>query len=72
MGFQEFSPFVSSNIQSLRYDDQAQVLQVVFNNGAVYEYYDLPRHVAEAFEAAESKGRFFAASIKGHFRYSRV
>lgn len=72
MSFKEFAPFTSSNIQSARYDEEAQVLQVTFNNGGMYEYYGVPSRIAVEFEHAESKGVYLAASIKGHYRYSRA
>lgn len=72
MSFREFTAFTSSNIQTLRYDNETQVLQVVFKNGSIYEYYDVPARVVEDFERSETKGGFLAANIKGHYRYSRV
>lgn len=72
MTFRELPPFESSNIRSARYDEEGQVLEITFLNGGTYEYYDVPAHVAEAFERADSKGGFLAAQIKGHYRYSRV
>ena len=72
MAFRDFASFTSSNIQALRYDEETLILQVVFNNGGVYEYYGVPARVAEEFDRSESKGGFLAASVKGHYRYSRV
>ena len=72
MAFRDIQAFTSSNIQSARYDDEAQVLEITFLNGSVYEYYGVGERVAVGFEAAESKGGYLAASIKGHYRYSRV
>ncbi len=72
MSFRDFAPFTSSNIQSARYDEETQILQIVFKNGGVYDYYSVPVRTAEEFERSESKGGFLAASIKGHYRYSRV
>ncbi|ESX80681.1 MULTISPECIES: KTSC domain-containing protein [unclassified Mesorhizobium] len=72
MAFRDFAPFTSSSIQALRYDEGTQVLQVLFNNGGVYEYYGVPARMAEEFERSESKGVFLAANLKGHYRYSRV
>lgn len=72
MAWQDFPPFTSSNISSVRYDSEQSLLEVEFHNGGRYQYYDVPEQVAQAFEHAESKGVFLAQSIKGHYRYSRV
>lgn len=72
MAWEEFPPFTSSNIESMRYDGEQMVLEVVFHNGGTYQYYDVPAHVIDDFKAAESKGAFLARSVKGYYRYSKV
>ncbi|WP_204361113.1 KTSC domain-containing protein [Achromobacter insolitus] len=72
MAWRDFSPFTSSNVAAIRYDSEQSLLEVEFLNGGRYQYYDVPEHVAQALEQAESKGGFLAQSIKGYFRYSRV
>jgi hypothetical protein len=72
MSWHNFQSFDSSNIRSIRYDEASQTLEITFHNGGVYEYYDVPSHVASEFESAGSKGQFLASRIKGHFRYSKV
>lgn len=72
MAWQQFPAFESSNISSIRYDNDQAVLEVVFHNGGTYHYYDVPAHLIEDFQAAASKGAYLAANIKGHYRYSKV
>lgn len=72
MAWHEFLPFTSSNISAIRYDVEQSLLEVEFHNGGRYHYYDVPEHVSQAFEHAESKGVFLARNIKGHFRYGKV
>ena len=72
MDWQDFPPFTSSNIATIRSDDEQMVLEIVFNSGGTYQYFDVPSHVVDEFKAAESKGGFLAARIKGHYRYSKV
>lgn len=72
MAWHEFAPFTSSNIAAIRYEGDQLLLEVEFLNGGRYHYYEVPPQLAQAFEQAGSKGEFLAASIKGHFRYSRV
>lgn len=72
MAWRDFSAFSSSNIASIRYDDDQSLLEVSFHNGSSYHYYDVPASVADDFERAESKGSYLASAIKGHYRYSKV
>ena len=72
MAWRVFPPFASSNVESVKYEDEQSVLEVTFLNGSIYQYFDVPRHVADAFEHADSKGSFLASDIKGVYRYSRV
>lgn len=72
MAWKDFSPFTSSNIASIRYEDEQSLLEVTFLNGSTYQYFDVPTHVADDFDRAESKGSFLASTIKGHYRYSKV
>ncbi|WP_277983909.1 KTSC domain-containing protein [Sphingomonas faeni] len=67
-----FDAFESSNISSLGYDEESATLQVTFQNGTAYQYFDVPHHVWAAFKAAESKGVFLNTEIKGAYRYSRA
>lgn len=64
----------SSNIAAVRYDEDAQRLEVDFKNGgATYEYYKVPKDVAEGFETAESAGKYFHANIvKGGYGYKKL
>jgi hypothetical protein len=56
----------SSNINKIRYDDESSTMTVVFNSGAAYEYYDVPRQVASDFISwPGSKGQWFAEHIRG-------
>lgn len=72
MAWKDFSPFSSSNIAAVRYEEEQSILEVIFLNGGTYQYYDVPIHVAEDFERADSKGSFLASAVKGNYRYSKV
>ncbi|EMF7823953.1 TPA: KTSC domain-containing protein [Yersinia enterocolitica] len=65
-------PVSSSNIQSIGYDSSDQILEIEFNNGAVYQYFDVPEHVYTELISSPSVGGYLAKSIKGNFRFSRV
>jgi len=47
-------------------------LQVELLNGRIYEYYGVPRSVYSAFLSAPSKGKYFNAHVRGHYRYRRI
>lgn len=66
------TPVVSSNMAGYHYDAAAQVLTVKFANGNYYAYSGVPASVAEDFEAAESKGSFFARQIRNQFPATRL
>lgn len=72
MAWEEFPTFTSSNLAEIRYDGNQMMLEVVFQNGGTYHYYDVESHVIEEFKVADSKGIFLAERIKGHYRYSKA
>ena len=65
-------PVVSSNIVSAGYEPSSETLEIEFASGGVYQYYNVPPSIYEAFLAAPSKGRFLVSQIKDRFPYARV
>jgi hypothetical protein len=62
----------SSNIASIGHDTESETLEIEFNNGSIYQYFDVPEQVYDDMMMADSKGRFLHLNIKGNFRYSKV
>lgn len=62
----------SSNISSIGYDEDSSTLEVEFNNGTVYQYFDVPMHIYQGIMEAGSKGQYLAHHVKGYFRYVKV
>jgi hypothetical protein len=62
----------SSNIAAIGYDAASETLEVEFRSGGVYQYYNVPEPVYDAFRTASSAGQFLAYQIKDVFPYSRV
>ena len=62
----------STNLSRVRYDESSLTLEIEFQGGRVYQYFDLPKHIFEELLRADSKGKFFHEQIKGHYRYARV
>lgn len=65
-------PVVSSNLVSVGYDPQSMTLEIEFQGGAVYQYFDVPESVYNELLGAPSVGKFFAAQVKGVYRFARV
>lgn len=69
-------PCESSQIEGFGYDEASQTLAIRFlgkgvTPGSVYHYADVPLHVFTEMQAAESKGKFFGANIRGRFVYAK-
>jgi hypothetical protein len=47
----------SSNLRSVGYDAESQILEIEFKQGAVYQYYEVPPEVHASLMAARSIGR---------------
>lgn len=62
----------SSNIKSTEYDTQTKKLVVEFNNGAKYEYDEVPHQIYTKFRLAESQGKFFTTDIAKKYQYKKV
>jgi hypothetical protein len=65
-------PVTSSNVASIGYDEDSSTLEIEFNNGATYQYFDVPENVFAGLRDADSVGGYLAARIKGTYRYSKV
>jgi len=62
----------SSNLESVGYDEENEILEVEFKSGAVYRYYDVPPEVYEELMTADSHGSYFYWNIRDVFRYRRI
>jgi len=68
----DWIPVVSSNLARIRYDENTMTLEIEFQGGRVYQYFDVPVQVFEGLRKAASHGQYFNQNIKGHYRYARV
>jgi KTSC domain len=62
----------SSNLASVGYDEALSVLEVEFNTGSVYQYFDVPTHIHQELISAGSIGSYFANNIKLFYSCSQV
>ena len=65
-------PVESKMFMSVAHDAEKQILYLRFTSGDVYRYFEFPTADYQAFLSAESRGRFFLAHIRPHFRYERM
>lgn len=62
----------SSNLKSIGYDSNTSTLEVEFNNGAIWQYYDVLESTYYELKSASSVGKYFNANIKGSYSESQV
>jgi len=68
----ERTPVSSSHISAIGYDAENLVLEVEFNNGAVYSYSGVPSDEYHGFMNADSKGKYLHANIKNHYSFMKL
>lgn len=62
----------SSHLSRVRYDADSLTLEIEFNDGQRYQYFDVPRRIYEGLLGADSHGSYFHENIRGNFRYTQL
>ena len=62
----------SSNLASVGYDAENEILEIEFNHGGVYQYFDVPQNVYEELMNASSHGVYFSANIRNDYAYQKL
>jgi hypothetical protein len=62
----------SEVIEDIDYNPVSQEMRVALTTGRVYIYFNVPAEEYEAFQAAESLGRYFNANIRDHYEFREV
>jgi hypothetical protein len=65
-------PVQSSSLKEVGYDANTMTLEIEFDNGNIYQYFDVPEAVHTELISAPSQGKFFTNQIKGSYRYAKV
>lgn len=65
-------PVTSSNMTSAGYEPTALLMEIEFNNGAIYQYSGVPQDVYDGFMDAASKGQYFHANIKNSYSCQKL
>lgn len=69
----KFIPVESSSIGAISYDEETNMLAVMFSsNKSLYFYAGVPKDVYDKFIEAESKGSYLNAEIKGSYVYFKL
>lgn len=65
-------PVQSSGIAAIGYSKRRHILEIEFNNGAVYRYVEVPPSVHHLLMSAGSKARFYDENVRGKYRSVHV
>lgn len=65
-------PVESSDLSSVGYDPSTKTLEIEFNSGGVYQYFDVPKDTHSELMSAPSKGKHFHKFIKNAYQYQKV
>jgi hypothetical protein len=57
-------PVSSTSLSAVGYDEAKRILEVEFQRGTVYQYFEVPPQVYQELMAAESHGAYFANNVK--------
>lgn len=68
----EMLPVDSSMANALGYDAENHILQVEFNNGAVYQYTGVESEIWDELQETDSIGKYFNHEIRGNYQCERV
>jgi hypothetical protein len=49
-----------------------RVLEIQFESGRIYQYFDVPEKVYEEMLASDSKGRYFNSHIRDKYAYQEI
>ncbi len=61
----------SSMISAFKYDETAEILDVMFNKTGIYRYFDVPLDVVEGLRESSSKGSYMRSMIIDMYDYEK-
>jgi hypothetical protein len=68
----KLEPVESSTIQSAGYDEESYTLEVVFNSGKTYRYFEVPKTVYLELIESNSKGSYMLSDVIDCFPYEQI
>lgn len=66
------TPVNSSDAASVGYESSTMTLEIEFNSGSIYQYFDVPETIYQDLMRASSVGRFIHTNIKNKYRYIKL
>lgn len=63
---------VSSNLASIGYDAENEILEIEFNHGGVYQYFGVPENIYGELMNADSHGVYFSANVRNDYKYKKL
>lgn len=65
-------PVDSSMMRDVGYDPKSETLEIGFNSGKVYQYFEVEQEIFDDLMNASSKGRYFLDEIEPFYAYTQV
>jgi hypothetical protein len=62
----------SSMIHAIGYDPDRQMLEVIFNSGKIYQYFEVPEALYDDLMQSDSKGSYFRSFVIDCFPYQQL
>jgi hypothetical protein len=62
----------SSNIISVGYDTNSHIMEVEFQSGSVYQYFDISEDLYQSLMTAHSKGQYFHDNIMNQYDFEEL
>lgn len=62
----------STDLNSVGYDPDSQTLEIEFNSGGIYQYFNVPETVYNALMNANSHGKYFNQNIRDVYQCSKI
>lgn len=68
----ELIQVVSTNLSKVGYDEENEILLIIFNSGSAYEFQKVPRDIYNNLLQAPSIGNFFNKYVRKSFVYKKI
>ena len=62
----------SSNLASIGYDAENEILEVEFKHGGIYQYFGVPENIYDELMNADSHGVYFSANIRNNYEFEKM
>jgi hypothetical protein len=62
----------SSVVHSYEYFPETEILRIIYQSGAVYDYVKVSQSIFDQFRAFQSKGTFLNRVIKKKFKFVKI